>query len=266
MGYLMSAFSIASVIGVPFSLYLAKIFSWHAPFIFVGVLGLLIVPMVIRFMPAMNTHLMSKEERPGTKNIIINLFSNKKQLIALTFSAFLIMGHFLIIPFINPFMEFNVGFTKDQTPLVYMVGGAATLITSPIFGKMADKFGKLRVFAISAFISLLFVFTITNMPNVNFYLVLMIMGLWFVASNGRTIAAQALISNVVSTQHRGSFMSFNSSVQQAFIGTASIIAGYIVKENGQGKIIHYNWVGYLSLTIIAGCIYLGYRLGERKTN
>ena len=266
MGYLMSAFSIASVVGVPFSLYLAKLFSWHAPFIFVAALGLVIAPLVIRFMPAMNTHLISKDERPDTKDIISNLFSNKQQLIALSFSAFLIMGHFLIIPFINPFLEFNVGFSKDQTPLVYMVGGAATLISSPIFGKMADKYGKLRIFSIAAFISLVFVFAITNMPVINFYFVLLIMGLWFVVTNGRTIAAQALISNVVSSQQRGSFMSFNSSIQQAFIGSASVIAGYMVKNNSEHKIIHYNWVGYLSLFIIAACMFIAYQLGERKTD
>lgn len=266
MGYLMSAFSIASVIGVPFSLYLAKLFSWHAPFIFVGALGLLIVPIVIRYMPAMNTHLISKAERPDTMDIINNLFSNKQQLIALGFSAFLIMGHFLIIPFINPYMEFNVGFTKDQTPLIYMVGGAATLISAPLFGKMADKFGKLRVFTICAILSLVFVFAITNMTALNFYFVLLIMGLWFVTTNGRTIASQALISNVVNSSQRGSFMSFNSSIQQAFIGSASIIAGYIVQNDGHNKIVHYNWVGYLSLLIIGSCIYIGFRLGERKVD
>ena len=35
MGAVMSSFAIASTIGVPLALYLANIFSWHAPFIFV---------------------------------------------------------------------------------------------------------------------------------------------------------------------------------------------------------------------------------------
>lgn len=266
MGYLMSAFSVASVVGVPFSLYLAKIISWHAPFIFVGILGIIIVPMIIRFMPAMNTHLLNNDDRPDTMEIFTGLINNKQQLLALSFSAFMIMGHFLIIPFINPFMEFNVGFTKDQTPVIYMVGGAATLISSPLFGKMADKYGKLRVFGICAFISLFFIFTITNMPAINFYLVLLVMGLWFVVANGRTVAAQALISNVVTSQQRGSFMSFNSSIQQAAIGLASVTAGYMVQKDSADKILHYNWVGYLSLLVIGCCIYIGYKLGERKNN
>ncbi|RYY81219.1 MAG: MFS transporter, partial [Chitinophagaceae bacterium] len=38
MGSVMSAFSIASTLGVPFSLYLANLISWHAPFLLVGFL------------------------------------------------------------------------------------------------------------------------------------------------------------------------------------------------------------------------------------
>ena len=38
MGYMGSGFSFASILGVPFSLFLAEKFDWHAPFIFLGVL------------------------------------------------------------------------------------------------------------------------------------------------------------------------------------------------------------------------------------
>ena len=87
---------------------------------------------------------------------------------ALIFSGLLMMGHFIIIPFINPYMEFNVGFTKTQTPMIYMVGGLCAMITSPIIGRMADKYGKLRIFMICLFFSLIPIFLITNMPLFHF--------------------------------------------------------------------------------------------------
>ena len=264
MGFLMAAFSVASVVGVPFSLYLAKIISWHAPFIFVGLMGLVIVPLVMRFLPEMKSHMLHKDDQPAIKEVLSRLVNDPQQLRALSFSALMIMGHFLIIPFVNPYMEFNVGFTKDQTPMIYMVGGAATLVSSPLFGKMADKYGKLKVFGFCTAISLVFIFMITNMPVINFYVVLTVMGLWFVVANGRTVAAQALISNVVGAGSRGSFMSFNSSIQQAAIGIASVIAGYMVQQDAGNKILHYNRVGYLSLLVLGACIYIGYKLGERK--
>ena len=43
MGAVMSAFSVASTLGIPFSLYIANLLSWHAPFLFIATLGLVIV-------------------------------------------------------------------------------------------------------------------------------------------------------------------------------------------------------------------------------
>src|SRR5690606_21583906 len=49
MGTLMSAFSLASVIGVPLGLFLATRISWHAPFLLVGGLGIFIIPFVMKY-------------------------------------------------------------------------------------------------------------------------------------------------------------------------------------------------------------------------
>ena len=51
MATVFMAFSVASIFGVPFSLYLARLISWHAPFIFIGILGLLLLPLLARFSP-----------------------------------------------------------------------------------------------------------------------------------------------------------------------------------------------------------------------
>jgi predicted MFS family arabinose efflux permease len=99
------------------------------------------------------------------------------------------------------------------------------------------------------------------MPSIAFYYVLIITGLWFVVSNGRSIAAQAMISNVIEPQYRGSFMSLNSSLQQLFVGSASFIAGLIVTNDAiTKKIDHYNWLGYFSISVLAFCVFMAYYL------
>ncbi len=188
MGFLMASFSVASVIGVPFSLYLSNIFSWHAPFILVGALGIFIIPMVMKYLPAMREHIKDEKKLKigETLNVI---FSRMQSIIALALSATLMLGHFLIIPFINPYMEFNVGFTRQQIPLIYMVGGGLTLFSAPLFGRLSDKYGKRRVYIICAVASLLFIFLITNMPAIEFYWVLLVTGSWFIVANGRSISS-----------------------------------------------------------------------------
>lgn len=263
MGYLMAAFSVASVAGVPISLYIANIFSWHAPFILVAAMGAVLVPLTRKYLPQMKGHLLKKGERNPVEAFQI-IFSRKSALVALLLSACLMLGHFLIIPFINPYMEFNVGFTRNQIPLIYVAGGLATLISAPIFGKWADKYGKLKILVICIILSLPFIYLITNMPRIPFYFVLIATAIWFVVANGRSIAAQAMISNVIEPQYRGSFMSLNSSFQQLFVGSASFIAGLIVTNDETTKrIFNYHWVGYLSMAIILLCLYLGVQLNKK---
>jgi len=262
MGFLMASFSVASVIGVPVSLYLSNIFSWHAPFIFVGILGIVIIPLVMIFLPSMTRHIIQSEERRRITETLVVIFSRPESQVALALSAFLMLGHFIIIPFLNPYMEFDVGFTKNQIPLIYIVGGIATLISAPIFGRMADQYGKLRIFVICGLLALPFIFIITNLPVIPFYLALIFTGFWFVFANGRGIASQAMISNAVESQYRGSFMSFNSSLQQLFIGSASFFAGLIVTNDPAKKIHHFQWSGYVSILVLLGSIFLGTLLSK----
>jgi predicted MFS family arabinose efflux permease len=264
MGVIFAAFSVASVVGVPFALYLSRIYSWHAPFIFIGLLGLLILPLIFFWLPPMRKHLEDNHSTTREKKMTVlrEMLGNRQQLMALLLSGLLMLGHFLIIPFINPYMEFNKGFSKAQTPLIYMVGGICAFAASFIIGRLADRYGKLPVFVISALLSLIPIFFITDMPVIPFAAVLSIFGFWFAFSSGRAIPAQAMISNVVQPAHRGLFMSFNAALQQLFTALASLIGGLIVVSGDGGTIGRYNWVGYLSVAIIFCTIFVARRLSR----
>jgi DHA1 family inner membrane transport protein len=264
MGIIMAAFSVASVFGVPFSLYLANIFNWHGPFFFVAGMGAILVPFLLKYLPKMNAHILLNEgKKVNPLQLIKDIVKDKNQVLALALSASIMLGHFLIIPFLNPFLEFNKGFSKAQTPIVYMVGGALTLITSPFLGKLADKIGKHRLFIIMALLVTIPIAIITNLPATPFYFVLIITGFWFVVSSGRMIPAQALVSNVVSSERRGSFMSINSSVQQIFVGLASIIAGLVVVKTSTNAIENYEITGYIGIAVTLISIFFVSKLNTR---
>ena len=250
MGALMSAFSIASTFGVPFALYLANIFTWHAPFLLVGGLGFALIPFLMRYIPPMKGHLQNRPSHESKISLLTNVLKDKTQYKALIFSGLIMFGHFLIIPFINPYMEFNMGYSKSETPLVYLVGGVASFIAANVLGRFSDKHGKLTVFSICVITALPMVYGITNMPVVHLAVILFMFGLWFTVATGRGVTAQAMVSQVVNPEHRGSFQSFNSSIQQLGTGLASLTAGAIVMKGENGQILHYNWVGYLSIFVL----------------
>jgi predicted MFS family arabinose efflux permease len=256
MGAVMSAFAIASTFGVPFALYLANIFSWHAPFLFVGILGILLIPMISRYIPPMSDHLQHYDRDARKSDKLMQVLKSPAQRNALLFSSLIMMGHFLIVPFINPYLEFNNRYTKAQTPMVYLAGGIASFFASNILGKISDSYGKLSVFRICTFLSLFLVFILTNLPPIPFSMVLALFAIWFTLATGRGVTAQAMISNVVPASSRGSFMSFNSSVQQLGTSAASLLAGWVVIRNADGKIQHYSWLGYISIFILILCTIL----------
>lgn len=258
MGAVMSAFAMASIIGIPISLYLTNAFkfNWHVPFILIGTIGIILIPLIARYIPKMTGHI--KNERRGSPfEALIIVCKIPEQRSALIFSCLLMMGHFLIIPFINPYIEFNKGFSKGMIPMIYLFGGIASLIGAIYLGRFSDKAGKLPVFLWSVFLSLFMVLIITAMPDVHFSVVLGFFAVWFVLATSRAITAQAMISEVVKSDQRGSFMSMNGSVQQLGSGLAALAAGAIVITEKSGKISNYNWVGYLSILVLICSMILG---------
>jgi len=135
-----------------------------------------------------------------------------------------------------------------------------TIFSAPLVGKLADQKGKYPVFVFFALSSLIPVWLITNLWPMPLWSVLTISGLFFVAVNGRMIPTQALISSVVKPQQRGGFMSINSSMQQLSTGVAAVIGGALVTESPSGRLEHYDWVGYFSITLILASVWLAGRV------
>jgi len=180
MGIMMGAFAFAAAIGVPSGLFLAKNFGWHFPFIVIGSIGVVVFVLVSFKIPNMIGHIQLAEHRPSPWSVITNIKKDKNQQRALLLMITLMIGHFSIIPFIAPYMEFNVGFTKDQVTLIYFVGGVVSIMTSAFVGSMSDKHGKLKVFTIFALLSTIPVFMLTNMPREPYYLVLIVNAFFFI--------------------------------------------------------------------------------------
>ena len=250
MGFLFSAFSFASVIGVPLSLVLAHKFGWHTPFFLIVGLGSIILFCITKYLPSFTEHITTKSLRASPFEIIKNIILNKLNLTGFALSATLMLGHFVIIPFLNPYMEHNVGFDETERNLVYIVGGLLTIFSAPLAGKLADKYGKHKTFTAFALLSLIPIYLVTNLTPMPYYYALVITGIWFILSSSRNIPAQALVSNIVPPHQRGSFQSFNSCITSMFVGLASLIAGKIVTQDATGKLHNYNVAGYLSIAVV----------------
>ncbi len=264
MGFIMAAFSLASVAGVPFGIYIAThtkqydFLGWHAPFLLLAILGIPVYFLVSKFVPRQSKELQLAAAQMDVMKNIKAIFSNKNNLLALSFGVVMMMGHFCIIPFLSPYMVSNVGMREEDLPLIYLVGGGVTIFTSPLIGKLADKFGKLVVFISLATVYVIPVYLITNLGPHPLYMVLTLSAVFFIFS-GRFIPMQAMVTGAVDPKIRASFMSFNSSIQQLANGVAAFFAGVVV-TTVDGKLVHYEILGYFSVGMALLSIYIASRL------
>ena len=109
-------------------------------------------------------------------------------------------------------------------------------------------------------LSFIMVILITNMPSLPFALVLSFFAIWFALATGRAVTSQTMVSSVTGSAGRGSFMSLNSSIQHLGTGVAALVSGFIVKTNANRQLLHYEWVGYLSVAVLFIALLLGYYL------
>lgn len=264
MGIIMAAFSLASVLGVPFGIFMAThtkqydFLGWHAPFLFLAVLGIPVYFLVRKFVPRQTAAVQLAAKQMDVGKNIEAIFTNKNNLLALLFGVVMMMGHFCIIPFLSPYMVSNVGMREEDLPLIYLVGGGVTIFTSPLIGKLADKFGKLVMFIALALLYIIPVFLITNLEPHPLPIVLTITGVFFIFS-GRFIPMQAMVTGAVDPKIRASFMSFNSSIQQLANGVSAFLAGLVV-TTVDGKLVNYNLLGYFSVGMALLSIFIAYKL------
>lgn len=246
LGTVMSAFSISTVAGVPLSLFLANnipSLGWRAPFIFIALISSLILYVGYRNIPKITGHLGQTHEGSRLSQIW-NIFFAHQHLRAFVFMALIMLTGFSVIPYIALYLTANVGIDNSYISLIYLCGGIATLMSSRVIGHMADHYGKVKVFRVLAVISLIPLVVTTNLMPVPLWVVLINSTAFFVLVSGRMIPAMAIVSQVVEAKVRGTFMSLVGSVQMLASGLASVLAGMVVTISADGKMEHYNLVGY----------------------
>lgn len=252
-GTLMASFSLASIIGVPLSLYLANIWNWHAPFIMIGTLGLVIVLFVFKWMRPMTAHL-NLVKRINPFDDLKFILSHPPLLVGLLMACFLVLGQFTVIPYLSQSLVANAGLEESQLPLIYLVGGVFTIFTSPAIGKLCDRFGSYKIFYIFLILSLFPMYAVTQLSVTPLFLILMVSTSFFVCTGGRMIPAMTILNSLVPLTKRGSFMSMTSASQQLASAVASYIGGSIVLRGASGHLENYGVVGYLGIVLSLMCL------------
>jgi predicted MFS family arabinose efflux permease len=261
-GVISSAFSVASVLGVPMGLWLATHFNWHTPFAALGGLGILALFYAAWKLPPMNAHVHLTRER----NLLADfrhVASDGNHWRAFALTVFMLLSAFSVIPFLAPYMVKNVGLSESDISWIYFFGGLATMYTSRHIGIWCDRRGKYPVFLWVASASMLPILLVTHLPVLPLPLVLVATTLFMISVSGRFVPAMALITSSTTREYRGSFMSLNSSIHQLAAGLASVIAGALMSNAPDGRLVNFGHVGLMAVACTMVSLWLAGRIRER---
>ena len=251
-GIVMSAFSVSSVLGVPIGLALAEWFNWHAPFIFIVIIGLTFWLLAHIMIPKIGN--VGEPSSPiDTLKNFWQVMIEKKHVYGFLLTSLLGFGIFMIIPFLSPSMVKNIKIAETDLKYVYLVGGAATIFSARFIGKLCDRLGPFRVFSMVMVISFIPVIVVTHMGPSPLWLLLMFSSLFMMTGSGRFIPAMTLLGLMVNPKKRGTFMGLENAFRQLSSGISSMIAGLILYESSTGELMNFNILGYTAVatTIIA---------------
>jgi len=244
MGFIQTAFAASQVLGIPFGIYLSNHWNWHVPFIALAALGLFGGLLIVLRMHPVDAHLKLPQERGVFAHLLHTLTESRHRLSFISV-LFLATGGFMLMPFSSAFTVGNLGISLHDLPAIYLVTGIATIFIGPLVGKVADAWGKLRVFFFGSAVMIATVLVYTNLGPTTLAVVTLVNVVLFVGIFSRMIPFQALMSQVPAPTQRGSFNAINASLAQLAGGLASLVAGHIVQQGADGRIHHYDIAGYV---------------------
>ena len=261
MGTIQTSFAASQVLGIPIGLYLSSHWNWHVPFLAMAALGAAGGLGVAWQMQPVADHLKIPQERSAFAHLF-HTVTEPRYLLAFAATALLPIGGFMLMPFSSAFLVNNLGIDLQHLPTVYLVTGLCTIFTGPLIGRAADKFGKLRVFTAGTALSIVMVLIYTHLGPVGLPVIIAVNVVLFVGIFSRVIPFQALISTVPTVTQRGSFSAISASIQQFSGGVASVLAGHIVALGADGKLQHFEVVGYVVASSALVALTLLWRLAR----
>lgn len=257
MSFVMAAFPLASVLGVPAGLVLAGKFGWHAAFHLLAGCALANLILASFALPHLPTAIKNHAPVRQMKEIL----SHGVHLRAFAVGGVLVMSGGLLIPFLAPSFVANIGLNETiQLPIAYAVGGLATAFSTPLIGWLSDHMDRLRLLAIMSSCAVVVVLFITRLGPSSLLVASLMMALFMVTMSGRFAPAMAMITNAVEARYRGGFMSVNAALQQAASGLASTLAGLFVTRDASGHLAGMPLLGYVSAGFFGLTVLLAFEL------
>ena len=259
MGFIQSAFAASQVLGLPFALYLANHWDWHAPFLALIAVAVPVGVVIVAWMKPVTAHLkLGQEHNPFMH--LVHTVTEPRYRLAFLLVLLLATGGYMLMPFGTAYIVYNVGLPLTTLPTIYLATGAFTVFMGPVVGRISDRFGKFNTYCFGSVLAIAMVAVWTNLGKSSLPFVIAINVLMYLGIFSRMIPAQALLTAVPDVTKRGAFNAVNASLQQFSGAISAAIAGAVIVAGPDNVLHRFNWLGYIVMGVSVLAMVLMYFL------
>ncbi|OOE55431.1 MFS transporter [Salinivibrio kushneri] len=251
MAFVASGFSLAAIIIVPASLMLAQWMSWQMTFFFFGGMGVVLAIAVRMYMPSLLPQ--KSETTPTTVRAagLAQMTGSTPFVLAMTMMGLTLFGHFLLVPNLSAYFQFNLDFPRNEISYLYLFGGVMSILAMRYSGKMMDKGSGQRVlFALSAIVAIVVYYGfVSDSTDKWVYLIFMIL---MASSSARSAILAAFTSRVPPPQYRAAFMTYQSTVSNLAAGSAGIVSSIYLVSGPANQLVGLDTLA--TMTIVSALV------------
>jgi predicted MFS family arabinose efflux permease len=236
MGSIFSSYFAALIMGIPLGSWLGERFGWNVVFGAMGATALALLVFVQLLLPALAAKSSGIRRMPVSEYVrrYFGFFKMQSTISALLASLFASAGTTGFLAFLGVWLHDSYGISGSRIGLVFLAAGAGALLASPLAGSIADRIGKRLQFIASSVALALFLFTL---PRLHWGAILFgIFGLLSLSAAFRQGPMEAVLTEIVSSGSRGTFVALKNSFSQLGIGLAAMLSGMLFERNGYGAV------------------------------
>lgn len=231
-GWIMSGMAMGQILGIPIGTYLADLLGFRVPFLIFG--AIMAITFVLIFLKVPQPNVDLAKDRVTLKGALQKyyqlLLRSEVRAVAIAY-VFMFLSISIYVVYLPTWLEdtFNVSGTAIAS--LFFVGGIANVITGPIAGKLSDKLGRRKIIIISC-LGLSVVMVATTFVVKEFWMSYILFFIVMVLIAMRISPFQALSTELIKSDNRGSLMSLLVAIGQVGYGLGGSVAGPFYVHSG----------------------------------
>ncbi len=237
-GWIMSGIAMGQILGIPLGTFLAEHFGFKFPFILFGIIMAVTFVLIFFKVPQPDVVLQTNKITFKTSFVKYKILLKQNDIKAVAFSYLLMfLSLSIYIIYLPAWLTKEFDVSVSDIGWVFFAGGIMNAITGPRAGNLSDQIGRKNMIIWSC-MGLALLMAVTTYITFSFWVAFILFPLAMVLIAMRISPFQALSSELVRANNRGSLMSLLVAIGNIGAGFAGVLAGPL-----------FEYFGYLSNTL-----------------